>query len=386
MEGIVKEEVDENLSKLAHGWKTDDYQLLYKLFHFTNYDDTLSFTNQVAAIARKLGHYPGVIFGYDTAKVTLPINSKLCERSFDFANKIDGLKIDKESQEIAKNINILKNGNSFERRKAAGRLGKLGDIRAVNTLINSLKDNDPFVRRLSASSLGKIGSPKAVYPLTVVLSQDDDGLSYAARDALINIGKPSVPELIKRAKNRNAVTRRRATKALGEIGDKRSIPVFKENLLDEDEGVRWRAAKYVGISWDDDVVEILKKLKKSDKSNKVKEEATKTLEKISIEVKNLIPIFERGIKAIDSNISSGEINKAGSKPFYVKEKQFLSLLTYNPYKNRIYLYRSKKKIDGVTPMRSNPEWGVITFQNKKELHIALEASKKSYISRIEELS
>lgn len=280
---------------------------------------------------------------------------------------------------------MLKDGNNFERRKAAGRLGKIGDNRAVNSLINALKDKDPFVRRLSASSLGKIGSSKAVYPLAVVLSQDDDGLSYAARDALINIGKSSVPELIKRAKNRNVITRRRATIALGEIGDKRSIPVFKENLLDEDEGVRWRAAKYVGISWDDEVVEILKKLQKSDKSNKVREEAAKTLEKISKDVKNLIPLFERGINAIDDKISIRENKKQSYKTFYVTAKSFLTLHTHNPHKNRIYLYISNFKIDGVIRMRSDPKWGVITFQNKQELHTSLEAAKKSYILRINDL-
>lgn len=385
MEGILKKDVDEYLSKLANGWTTINYLNMYKSFDFIDYNDTLRFINQIAALANKLKYYPEVNFAYDTAKVILPINSEFFETSFDFANKIDGLKIDKESQEIAKNINVLKDGNKFERRKAAGRLGKIGDNRAVNSLINALKDKDPSVRRLSAGSLAKIGSSKAVYPLAVVLSQNDDGLSYAARDALINIGKSSVPELIKRAKNRNVITRRRATKALGEIGDKRSIPVFKENLLDIDEGVRWRAAKYVRISWDDEVVEILKKLKKSDKSNKVREEATKTLEKISNDVKNLIPLFERGINAIDDKISIGEMNKAYSTPFYFKGKSFLSLLTFNPHKNRVYLYRSNKKIDGVTPMRGNPEWGVITFQNKEELHITLEAAKKSYILRLNDL-
>ena len=147
------------------------------------------FTNQVARYAEELNHYPEITLSDSEAKILLPKNAKLSELDFELAKKIDRLNFDLESKDIANNIEILKKSNDYEKRKAAGRLGNIGDVRAVNSLIRSLKDKDSFVRRLSASSLGKIGSPKAVYPLAILLSHNDDGLSDSARDALINIGK-----------------------------------------------------------------------------------------------------------------------------------------------------------------------------------------------------
>ena len=43
--------------------------------------------------------------------------------------------------------------------------------------------------------------------------------------------------------------------------------------------MRWRAAKYVKISWDAEVVDILKKLEKKDISKKVRNEASESLKK-----------------------------------------------------------------------------------------------------------
>ena len=108
----------------------------------------------------------------------------------------------------------------------------------------------------------------------------------------INIGEPAIPELMIRAKNTNVITRRRAIRALGEIGDRKSISTIKDALLDNDEGVRWRAAKYVNISWDAEVVEIIKKLEKKDNSKKVRNESSEALKLIEKEVKELIPYLK----------------------------------------------------------------------------------------------
>lgn len=380
MELLKNDVIDKELSGLSKGWTIINYTKIQKEFYFNDFKEALNFSNEVGYYAEEIPHHPTITISYGHCLISLSTHDLggLSELDFQLAKKIDRLKLDLESLEISKNLEIVKNGNDYERRKAVGRLGNIGDIRAVSILIKSLNDKDPFVRRLSASSLGKIRAEKAVYPLATKLDHDDDGLSYAARDALINIGKPSVNELLKRIKNKNAVTRRRATFALGEIGDKDSIPYLIPLLQDNDEGVRWRAAKYIGISWNNSAIEQLKKLAKSDKSAKVKEEATKTLKKISNDVKKLLPIFEKGMNAISENITS-KLMKDDSKQFYTNNKPFLDLKTYNPYNNRIYLFRGNKLIEGVIPMKGNSKWGVITFQNKNELNIALEAAKESYL-------
>lgn len=380
MKLLSNQKVDEKLSELSKGWKTKDYIKIKKKFYFNDFQEALNFTNEVGYYADHIPHHPEINLSYGLVIVTLSTNDigGLTELDFNLAKKIDQLNMDKDSKEISKNIEIVKKGNDYERRKAVSRLGNIGDIRSLPILIKSLNDKDSFVRRLSASSLGKIGSEKAVYPLATKLNHNDDGLSYSARDALINIGKPSVNELLNRIKNKNAITRRRAAKALAEIGDKDSIHHLIPLLQDEDEGVRWRAAKYVGIAWDNSAVELLKKLEKNDRSLKVREEASETLKKIIIDVKNLLPIFEKGMSAISKDITS-KVMKSGSKNFYTNNKPFLNLITYNPYKNRVYIFRGNKRIEGVTAMKGDPKWGVITFQNKEELNIVLEAAKESYI-------
>lgn len=385
MELLKNDVIDKELSGLSKGWTIINYTKIQKEFYFNDFKEALNFSNEVGYYAEEIPHHPTITISYGHCLISLSTHDLggLSELDFQLAKKIDRLKLDLESLEISKNLEIVKNGNDYERRKAVGRLGNIGDIRAVSILIKSLNDKDPFVRRLSASSLGKIGAEKAVYPLATKLNHDDDGLSYAARDALIKIGKPAVKELLNRIKNKNAVTRRRATIALGEIGDKDSIPYLIPLLQDNDEGVRWRAAKYVSLAWDDTSVELLKKLQKHDKSQKVREEAAISLKKISEDVKNLLPIFEKGINAISEDITS-KVMKDSGKQFYVNNKPFLSLFNYNPYKNRVYLFKANKKLEGVSALK-DPKWGVITFQNMNELNTVLEAAKESYMLKKESI-
>jgi hypothetical protein len=84
------------------------------------------------------------------------------------------------------------------------------------------------------------------------------------------------------------------------------------------------------------------------------------------------------MNAISEDITS-KVMKGGSKKFYTNGRPFLDLITYNLYKNRIYIFRGRKRIEGVIPMKGDPKWGVIIFQNEKELNTVLEAAKESYI-------
>lgn len=57
-------------------------------------------------------------------------------------------------------IEQLKGGSYAERRKAANKLGNIGNKNAVGPLIKALEDPDRFVKKNSAHSLGKIGDKK----------------------------------------------------------------------------------------------------------------------------------------------------------------------------------------------------------------------------------
>jgi HEAT repeat protein len=109
-------------------------------------------------------------------------------------------------------IVVLKHESPIARRNAAIALGKIGDVRGVNSLIYVLKDNDLIVRRNAAKALGEIRDTSAVEPLI---------------DALTD----KVP-----------VVRRYAALALGEIKDKRAVSPLICALGDNDAIVRMNAA------------------------------------------------------------------------------------------------------------------------------------------------
>ncbi|AUB56315.1 hypothetical protein BK007_10015 [Methanobacterium subterraneum] len=382
MELLSHEMIDEELSGLTKGWETTDYIRINKEFYFNNFKEALNFANEVGYYAEILPHHPEITLSFGQAIVNISTHDLggLSELDFELARRIDKLNLDKESKEILENIENLKSENDFIRRKAVGRLGKIGDVRAINPLIKALKDKDPFVRRLSAGALGKIGNMKSIYPLAVLLGDNKDDMSSSARDALINIGKPSLPQLLKRTIHKNVLTRRRAVGAIGQIGDEDAIAQLSHCLNDEDDGVRWRAIKYLKISWNAEVVETLRNIVKIDKSNKVREEASITLNKIEGDVRGLLPLFKKGINAISDDIEAKPLNSGGIS-YYSPERKFLFMAIFrsNPYKVRVELYQGNKRLKNVRTMKGSPEWGVLNFQNKDELNTVLEAAKDSYI-------
>jgi HEAT repeat protein len=118
-------------------------------------------------------------------------------------------------------IVTLKSKSPIARRNAAIALGKIGDIRGVNSLIYALRDNDLIVRRNAAQALGEIRNTRAVEPL-------------------INALTDKVP-----------IVRRYAASALGEIEDKRAVSALIGALTDNDAIVRINAAtalNHMGIS------------------------------------------------------------------------------------------------------------------------------------------
>jgi HEAT repeat protein len=82
----------------------------------------------------------------------------------------------------------LRYGDGGVRGDAAEALGKIGDPRAVDSLIATLSDSYDLARRSAAEALGKIGDPRAVDSLIAALSNSDDGVRRNAAEALGKIG------------------------------------------------------------------------------------------------------------------------------------------------------------------------------------------------------
>jgi HEAT repeat protein len=148
-------------------------------------------------------------------------------------------------------------------------LGKIGDVKAVDSLIAALEDSRPDIRKSAAEMLDKFdwkpSTDKArvtywiakqdwahcvemgilsVKPLVAVLEEGTYDVSQAAAEALVKIGTPSVGALIAvlKYKYRNPNVWRYATEALVKIGDARVVAPLLVMLKDSDYSVRQSAA------------------------------------------------------------------------------------------------------------------------------------------------
>ena len=102
---------------------------------------------------------------------------------------------------LKKLLEELKSEDCIDREEAAEDLGRLGDIRASDSLIAALEDEEPYVRGAAATSLGVLKVIGAVEPLIDMLKTE-----YRT-DVLRDIAF-----------------------ALGKIGDKRAIGPLRDLL------------------------------------------------------------------------------------------------------------------------------------------------------------
>ncbi|MBD3181939.1 hypothetical protein GF312_06595 [Candidatus Poribacteria bacterium] len=78
----------------------------------------------------------------------------------------------------------IKSGDENSRLKAAKKLSKARDIRAVEPLINMLNDESNEVKATAAAILGYIGDRRAIQPLIAVSDDYDAGVQSSANMAL----------------------------------------------------------------------------------------------------------------------------------------------------------------------------------------------------------
>lgn len=180
-------------------------------------------------------------------------------------------------------IEALKNKDAFVREAAANALGTIGDRRAAEPLIRAMQyrdeqiyaeDEDYEARATAALALGKIGGPQVFEALTQAITDDDWQLSWYAIDALgmlgdqraipvlldalehkdpergkvartelVKFGEVVVPALIDVLKDSSKKQPRLAIEALGRIGDARALELLSELSVDQDERIRYFAAR-----------------------------------------------------------------------------------------------------------------------------------------------
>ena len=180
-------------------------------------------------------------------------------------------------------VSLLQDPSRDVRRTAALSLGKIGHVAATTALVEALSDPDPQVREYSAWALGQIGedvNDEAAVSLAGSLSDEQRAVKQAAAQALGKIGprqpviailtqalavgqsgsrraavealaqleaKSAYPVLRKALTDPDPAVRQGVLAALGELGDRRVLPDFRERLLfDVDPGVRTEAAYRLG--------------------------------------------------------------------------------------------------------------------------------------------
>ncbi len=134
----------------------------------------------------------------------------------------------------------IRSNSEYARIKAAERLGRYKDLRAVQALLKALTSDDGLLRAAAAESLGCAGGPDAIPALTASLA-DWDYAGKRAEAALNQIdphwtateaARSAVPVLIQALeKTYDFSMRERIITALGKIGDARALePVWNVYL------------------------------------------------------------------------------------------------------------------------------------------------------------
>ena len=130
-------------------------------------------------------------------------------------------------------IRLLKHAYQLYRRKAATRLGEIGDKRAVIPLIKAIEDEALEVQYVSVKSLGMLGDRRAVEPLIRCLTSEEKWIRRGAAP-LIPLLKDSYHDVCAHT-----------AWALGELGDPKAIEPLTPFLEDEREDVKKAAEEAI---------------------------------------------------------------------------------------------------------------------------------------------
>lgn len=158
--------------------------------------------------------------------------------------------------EVPRFVEGLRSADASERRAAARSLFELGDARAFRPMLGALKDQDATVRELAIKSFAYYG--------------------------LEDHGKDIIPALISAMEDKEAGIRRIAARFLGLSRDEDAIPaLIKAVEVDSDRGVKIAAADSLAMVGDYRAVKALRTMAKSEKKGPLHDAADKALQEIS---------------------------------------------------------------------------------------------------------
>ncbi|MER3422446.1 MAG: hypothetical protein C4293_03670 [Nitrospiraceae bacterium] len=181
----------------------------------------------------------------------------------------------------------LSDPDSLVRQYSAWALGNLGEQardQAGLVLVGLLRDPSPTVTSTAAEAIGAIGATESMVEFLVdSLQQGPVHTRHAAVKALALLEAPSsYPALVQALADPDAMVRQGAIAALGELSDRRAVPLIIDRLLhDPDSGVRSEAAYRLGILGDQRARSVLESVKVSDPNSIVKRWAGWAIEQLT---------------------------------------------------------------------------------------------------------
>ncbi len=141
-------------------------------------------------------------------------------------------------------IEAFKTRNRDVRKFIIDILGEIDDKRALKLMLDALKDEDENVRASAVEHLGKMGDPSVVDALIDILNSGDLWVGYPAADALGNISDPRAVDALINALRRRPL-REPTLRAIGKIGEPRSLPFIIPYLKDPSKVVQEEALKAI---------------------------------------------------------------------------------------------------------------------------------------------
>lgn len=165
------------------------------------------------------------------------------------------------------------------RRQAAEALGKIGDPRALATLLIGLQDHHSAVRTTVADSLGKLGDARAVDALLDTLQDENETVRTAALNALQNLDHTQYMPIIERLADTSDAIRTQTFNALKTAG-KRAMPDLIRAMMNPNSTIRGSVADLLGELADESTRAVLKEASKQDESRWVRSRAEEALKKL----------------------------------------------------------------------------------------------------------